>query len=411
MIFDDFIAGSLVVMNCTTLAKNNNVKVQLDPESKNGHFHVTISSNDPIIYNRDTCTIKLESGGLSSQFSLYVSINNQSIFELTGTVSKISHKGKCYSVDQFIYVIPNSADKYFVHNQVSWVSSLGCTFKINSDLVAVYLPEQLSSNDDKFDVYSLHIDERIRFLTTILTFCRSTTVEWESKYSFLKERKVAFDYIKSRSEESFPNQINPLRRDSVSWESFILHCMENEISMDDLVANGVFQAIGNLRWNQTIDEWSLIRLVAALEGLVSSNETIIPESQWKKIRRSFVCRVKEAKSDYGLCDGSVDDIVKNLNNSDRIINQYSIKKRVESCFKQLGLGSYYNLKSVSINNAINSRNSIVHTGWDKDIDEPLWDMIVTLRNSIYLLVMRKLNYNGDFWFCNSDEKQTLAKYV
>lgn len=108
MVFDDFIAGNLVVMNCTTLAKNNNVKVQLDPESKNGNFHVTISSNEPIIYNRDTCTIKLESEGLSSQFSLYVSINKQSIFELTGTVSEISHEEECYSVDQFTYVIPNS---------------------------------------------------------------------------------------------------------------------------------------------------------------------------------------------------------------------------------------------------------------------------------------------------------------
>ncbi|MFA0125182.1 HEPN domain-containing protein, partial [Vibrio sp. 10N.261.48.A2] len=97
----------------------------------------------------------------------------------------------------------------------------------------------------------------------------------------------------------------------------------------------------------------------------------------------------------------------NINNSDRIINQQSLKNRIKYLMEELQLTSYYKREENSINKVINTRNKIVHNGWDRDLDEPIWDMIVTMRNTNYLLVISKLNYQGSFWFCFKNEKQTL----
>ncbi|MFA0119895.1 hypothetical protein AB4400_00500, partial [Vibrio sp. 10N.261.48.A2] len=148
----------------------------------------------------------------------------------------------------------------------------------------------------------------------MLTFCRSTTVEWESKYSFNEDTQVAFEYIKSRSKEKFSNQINPMRRDEKAWKEFLLHCMTSNLTMKELINSGIYQAIANLRMTPVIDEWSLIRLVAALEGLASQNETIIPQRLWKILRRDFVTKVKLTLGS-STQQINIDKLTSNINNS------------------------------------------------------------------------------------------------
>lgn len=281
---------------------------------------------------------------------------------------------------------------------------------MHGEHVEVLLPQSASTTSLIYSELNEHIEEQIKILSTMLTFCRSTTVEWESKYSYHHNNQVAFELIKARSKEKFPNRMNPFRRDEASWTSFLLYCMKSELKMEYLIKSGIFQAIGNLRWTPVIDEWSLIRLVAALEGLVLPQETLIPEKCWKKLRRNFVTQVKDTLGQNTKPD-IIDTLTTNINNSDRVINQQSLKIRLEHSMQELNLNSYYVQEKESINAIINSRNNVVHTGWDHQLNDPIWEMLVTMRNTNYLLIIKKLNYNGTFWFCLNETPQSVEKYV
>ncbi|MCS6258606.1 hypothetical protein G3479_04925 [Shewanella baltica] len=407
--FEEFIQGQPTVFTSNSL-QNTQLIAQLIVDENSGNHSVSITSPSPLMCGSNICSIDLTFHDNDINLELSVNVNSSSIVEVKGLLSQMSYSTLNYRVNKFLYILPNSGDRNFVHNNLSWVSTLNCTFNMYKDSVEVLLPQTVCLNDSQYLELNNHVDEQIKILGTMLTFCRSTTVEWESRYSFYEDNKVAFEYIKSRSNEKFSNQINPLRRDEASWKEFILHCMTSNLTMKKLLDLGVYQAIGNLRMTPIIDEWSLIRLVAALEGLVLPQETVIPEAHWKRLRRDFVRQVEISLS-LNTRQEIIDCIITNINNSDRTINQQSLKNRIKHSMEVLHLASYYEREEKSINKIINSRNRVVHTGWDRDLDEPIWDMIVAMRNANYLLVMSKLNYRGVFWFCFDEQKQTVENYV
>lgn len=407
--FEDFIQEHPIHFAWNSL-QDSLVTAQLTQDRKSGKHEVAISSDNPLLFTSDLCSVELKNNDENTKFEVNVNVTKLSAFEIKGLLDRVSYRPNKYCVNRFVYIIPNSGDRHFVHNKLSWVSSLDCKFNMYKEKVEVLLPQTVSATSSMYVELSEHVEGQIKILGTMLTFCRSTTVEWESKYSYHDDNQVAFEYIKARSKESFPNQINPLRRDEASWTAFLLHCMTNELKMESLIESGVYQAIGNLRWTQVIDEWSLIRLVAALEGMVLSKDTLIPESRWKRLRRQFVKQVQVSLSRDTQQD-TIDTLSMNINNSDRVINQQSLKSRLKHSMEELNLASYYAQEKDSINAIINSRNNIVHTGWDRHLSDPIWEMIVTMRNANYLLIMRKLNYSGEFWFCLDGTKQSVNKYV
>ncbi|UPR49986.1 hypothetical protein ITG13_15995 [Vibrio cyclitrophicus] len=403
--YQKFMQGDPVSFTKNSL-KDNQLIAKLIQDTKCGNHTVNLTSPQYLICGTDVSTIKLSHEDDNISLELSLNVNKSSARKVEGVLSRLSYSSSTYKISKLVYILPNSGERHFVHNNLSWESNQGCSFRMFKDRVEVMLPRVISSDEPYCEELNNQIDEQIKILGSMLTFCRSTTVEWESKYSFNEDKQVAFEYIKSRSKEKFSNQINPMRRDEKTWKEFLLHCMTSNLTMKELIDSGVYQAIANLRMTPVIDEWSLIRLVAALEGLVSQNETIIPQKLWKTLRRDFVTKVKLTLSS-NTQQINIDKIINNINNSDRIINQQSLKNRVKYLMEELQLTSYYKREEDSINKVINTRNKIVHNGWDRDLDEPIWDMIVTMRNANYLLVISKLNYQGSFWFCFENEKQTL----
>ena len=165
-------------------------------------------------------------------------------------------------------------------------------------------------------------------------------------------------------------------------------------------------------WSGTIDEWTLIKHAAALEGLCKYQTIdVVNEKKYKKMKNAGLESLKSSGMEQNIEPSKIDQIVQNINDNKRSLNGYPIKWYIEHTFKDYGLNSYCDKHLSEIYEALKMRNTVVHTGWSDIWRKDLIDHIKILRNAIYIVILSRLRYNGEFYLFGQDEKTNLSQHT
>jgi hypothetical protein len=126
-----------------------------------------------------------------------------------------------------------------------------------------------------------------------------------------------------------------------------------------------------------------------------------------------IVRVKNKKNGCGGAEcrirtEDIEQIIKNINNNSRSLNGYPVKWYIEKTLKDCNLEKFSKNYIEKINDAINMRNKVVHTGWAKEWKTDLFEHIKTLRNTIFLIVLARLEYPGKFYFSGDEHKKPTS---
>ncbi len=390
-----------------------------------GNYAVTINTDSKEIFDCKSNLIKINCSNSDEELIIEVGITNRGFndsFQIKGYLIGIVSKSLNADVTNLNYQIPNSSALPFIKFDFKWTNKIQLendNYDINchilNDLIQVSLPNAITIQNKEYLALRNIIDKKIQYLTTLLSFCRSTTVEWESCIEKNNDEEVAFRFMKVNTAKIFPNKLNPFRQNPEFWTNFIEHSVKSDIELQRLIDNGVFQACGNLRWGCYLDEMTLIRHVAALEGICRLRNdkghlvSVVNEEKWKKFRQLRKAPLKKAMQEAGFNDDEIVQIRKNIGDNSRILNSLPIKEQIEQFFTQNKLQKYYSINKKSINSAFNVRNKIVHEGWNPKWDKELSTYIFTTRNALFVTILSILDYKGKFYLCGEEEPIDLIK--
>ncbi len=284
------------------------------------------------------------------------------------------------------------------------------SFQLGDQRVKVDLSNEIDL--DSF-VHRKILDE-ISVLIEMISFCKSSAVKLKTEQAMSEENIVYERYVKHRVQDSgFANVICPMRSSDDMWISFLQHVWQKEdVTYSWLIDSGLFQAIGNLYFDN-INEWVLIKLAAALEGLCKISEhSPIDNDRYKDIVECLlICSLDEIECQREFCDISnetIKQIKKNIENNKRTLNGYPTHWYVVKTLDELKLKNFRKKHAWRIKKAFDMRNTIVHTGWAKKWEVELIEHIKTLRSTIFLIVLARLEYPGKFYLSGHEHKETTS---
>jgi len=420
--YEKLIAGETVNFTLQhTTDDNQRIEVKINLNNINdGPFTVnlTVSKSSISLYKK--AKIEIEESCDDGSINLSICLKKYCGLEISGTLEELRFNSTEGKIDTISYDLPNSQMFPLHRHTIKWSSilkskdySFAIIFNLTGSSVKAYFPREVDVLSSDYTDIKNHVEDNIKVLASILSFCRSTPVEWEQKFETLQKEIINFHFIKAITSKNFPNLINPMRQDTSCWNNLITHVMNSNIKFAKLHSTGIYQAICNLKWTNIIDEWVLIRHVAALEGICRENQPPQPISDnlWKKVRQCVRAYLKFVLKEHDVDDCMIGQIADNFNSSSRVINGYPLKWHVRNILEKLNLTEYYNENKTDIDNAINTRNKIVHEGWNPKWEKDIWWQIVSARNLIYILVLRKLKYRGALWLCNETEKISIEDCV
>lgn len=162
---------------------------------------------------------------------------------------------------------------------------------------------------------------------------------------------------------------------------------ESENSFPD----AVWQAVGWLNSDSSIDEVRYLALMTALETILHSlvpkaQSTLIPKSKFKPIRDKLI----QALDEFELNSGDA----KVLKCKIKQINRVPLSHKLMAIIKKYDLSSDVFNKDL-IQRLNERRNSIVHRGQSPNDDE-LWKCILYAREMIAQIVFSELGYKGSY---------------
>lgn len=160
---------------------------------------------------------------------------------------------------------------------------------------------------------------------------------------------------------------------------------------DDAFPDDVWQAVGWLNSDTTIDEIRYLTLMTAIETVLDSlvpdaPSTLIPKEKFKPIREALIQTLGEfdlSDEEKSVFEGSI-----------KGINRAPISRKLKALIEKYGL-SPSDFDDDMIRRLNKQRNSITHRG--KALDgENLWDSILYARELIALIVFAELRYKGSY---------------
>jgi hypothetical protein len=243
--------------------------------------------------------------------------------------------------------------------------------------------------------------------------CRSRLMEILTRSSLSSEgEEVCFNYISRDTEDYYRNlnAITPMRNLPDFWINFLQHVFwqKENVTYSWLIDSGLFQAIGNLEFDN-IDEWMLIKLAAALEGLCKIQEhNPISNDRYKSIIECLLTEIECQQELLDISNEAIKQIKKNIESNERTLNGYPTFWYVKKVLDDLKLKKFRKKYALHINQAFQMRNTIVHTGWAEKWEVELIEHINTLRNTIFLIVLARLEYPGKFFFSGHEHKEPTS---
>ncbi|MBE5156696.1 hypothetical protein HJ044_05000 [Vibrio parahaemolyticus] len=366
--------------------------------------------------NRETVDLHYYSDLVEAKITVSMSKHNFLSFEANVREMIIESKHH-HSINNISYIIAG-ADSWFDRNNFEWSRN----YEINKEIyhvnysfiqnqILTRIDPDLNSKSDEFIEISRHIEDEVFVMCQSYSFCRGTKVEWVVK-TFLNDiNDVRYHYISSNAPSKFYNLINPMRSDNDLWQRFIQHVVDKQISKKELVDNQVFQAINNIIWNGSLNEWTLIAHASALEGLCKKTEiSVIETKEYKKIRKFLLKNLSDNLHSFNMTEDCFNTIKQNICDNERTLNGFPTKWYINEALNFHGLEKYSSDNLSKISKAIGMRNKIVHEGWSDKWDLDMYDYIKILRDTICLLVFSFYDYSGGFYLLNEDNTVTLSDY-
>lgn len=392
-------------IKCIFSVDSNHIKVmsQLDRPSN-------------ICSNRGTVELFHDSELFEAKITISIIKHNFLSFE--GSVREVVFDSKKHKpVNKIIYLIAGT-ESYFIHNNFSWKR----TYKLKSksytinysfilNRICAQIDEGIMSDEDEFNEISNNIDNEVFVICQSYSFCRSSKVEWVEKAFYSDKDNKLYHYISSNAPSKFYNMINPMRSDNRLWNNFIQHVTTKNITKEQLLDKQVFQAINNIIWNGTINEWTLIAHAAALESLCKNTEfSVIETKEYKRVRRFLMNNLSENLNKFNISEDCFNTIKQNICNNDRTLNGYPTKWYIKQELERNGLEKYSCENLSKISKAIGMRNVIVHEGWSDDWDSDIYEYIKILRDTICLIIFSFYDYSGEFYLLNDNDPVSLSDY-
>lgn len=269
--------------------------------------------------------------------------------------------------------------------------------------------------------YYMEIDEAIKdsvlVFSYILSFCRGIYVTILTKAALLIEGEeiICLDYISRdiKNDDKRFHMFTPMRDHVPFWISFIRHFIQYpEKDRNWFAKQGVWQAISNLCWSDDLDNWTFIKHVAALEGLCKIPPVNLFEGnkelkKYRAIRDNALNAIKIQGEKEGVSGNVINQLIANIHDAKRQLIGYSTKWYIEKTLIECNLKGYYDKNSKKIADAINKRNEIVHTG-QAESEYNFFEYIKLIKNIIYLVVLSRLEYPGEFYFSDNEHKQLTS---
>lgn len=403
-----------------------NLLCRLSFEGHNGTVLLrSASSSTPFCFTGPS--VKLKTFSPEGFIDLTVSPKTQVLIhhnnEIAGEIREMEFKMNNGTSQLFIYEISGGGieDKYMglqleSYDSIFWKKEYPYegetidaqfSFRLGDQCVTVDLSREIDLDSS---VYREILD-KILVLVEMISFCKSAKAELMTERALSGENINYSRYIKPQSQDiGFANLICPMRNDTDMWFDF-LHCVmqQENVTYQWLIDSGLFQAIGNLYF-YNINEWMLIKLAAALEGLCKTPEVDLFEGKeelkkYKSARDKAIEAIKRQGEQKDISEYVIKQLIKNIHDNKRQLIGYPTKWYVEMTLCECNIKGYLDQHLRSITDAINMRNTIVHTGWAKEWKTGLMEHIKILRNTIFLIVLARLEYPGEFYFSGDEHKQ------
>lgn len=367
-------------------------------------INVFIKIDAPRPFDDNFIDLSVSTDTIDSTIS--VSITKMSMLSYEGKVREIRASDKVGNyIDKFNYRLAGVTSPFIV-NDYKWErtyefdgTSIDVNYHFVSSFVTATLSTKISRNSNIFSFISQKITDEIDVLTWCYGFCRSARSEWYTRSELFNDKPFSFHYLSSNATESYSNRVNPMRQEQEMFKPFIENAIKKDYSKELLTKKGVFQAIRNLEWNsRTIDDWTLLSHVAALEGFVKSKDvTILSRSKYSKIRNVMLIALKDNYSNFNIDIKDIDQISQNIDSNNRMLNGYPTKWYVDKALCDYNLIGFRDLYIDDINQALSKRNKIAHDGWGQQWERCVFDHVEVVRNTLYVLLMSFFDYQGDFY--------------
>lgn len=173
---------------------------------------------------------------------------------------------------------------------------------------------------------------------------------------------------------------------------------------EDTFPDAVWQAVGWLNNDSSIDEVRYLTLMTAIETILHSlvpdaSSTLLRKTKFKPIRDALI----QALATFGLNHDERDVLVSNI----KQINRAPLSQKINAVIEKYGLPSDVFNQSL-IRRLNKQRVSIVHQGKSLD-DDNLWECMLYAREMIALIVFSELRYKGRYQsYAEGHEQRTLA---
>lgn len=173
---------------------------------------------------------------------------------------------------------------------------------------------------------------------------------------------------------------------------------------DDPFPDDVWQAVGWLNNDSTIDEVRFLTLMTAVETILHSlvpdaSSTLIPRPEFQPIREALI----HALNEFDISQEEQDVLAEKIKG----INRAPLSRKLKAVIEKYGLPS--DIFGDDLIRRLNKqRNSITHQG--KALDgESLWDCILHAREMIALIVFAELRYKGRYQsYAEGHEQKTIT---
>ncbi|HIF9219639.1 TPA: hypothetical protein ACX6QD_001119 [Photobacterium damselae] len=373
----------------------------------------------PITFDKEKATINLTFNSDVFQVNIVVLVTKFEIFKFEGCVKEVKiSSNKSVSVERVAYVIAG-VDSFPMRNNFTWDRSYeidGIEYDVSyafiKDRIEARISTHLVLGSKECEVLLQFIEDEVFVICLSYSLCRSTKVEWVEKKIIHSNSVCIYHYLRSNVSSKYPNQINPMRSDIQAWEDFMKYVISKSYKKKDLIDSQIFQAVSNLVWNGTLNEWTLISHAAALEGLCKHRTvSVIKDNTYKKARDTAISCLTNELTKLDVDSELIARIKQNIYDNERTINGYPTKWYIENKLISSNLNQFSEQNLNKINLALQMRNRVVHEGWSSDWKLDIYDCVVILRNTIYVLLFAYYGYTGNFYLVGSDEKVVVSKYV
>ncbi|MCG3886071.1 hypothetical protein I3271_15475 [Photobacterium leiognathi] len=394
------------VSNCTFLVDGLNLSISAVTQA-------------PITFDREKTTIDLTFNSDAFQVNIVVSLTKIELFKFEGDVKEVNiSSNKPVSVERVAYVIAG-VDSFPMRNNFTWDRSYeidGIEYDVSYAFVNCRIEARISTQlvlgSKECKVLLQFIEDEVFVICLSYSLCRSTKVEWVEKKIIHLNSVCTYHYLSSNVPSKYSNQINPMRSDIQAWEDFMKHVISKSYKKKDLIDSQIFQAVSNLAWSGKLNEWTLISHAAALEGLCKHKTvSVIKDNTYKKARDTAISCLTNELTKLDVDSELIARIKQNVYDNERSINGYPTKWYIENKLILSNLNQFSEQNLDKINVAIQMRNRVVHEGWSSDWKLDIYDCVVILRNTIYVLLFAYYGYEGNFYLIGSDEKTVISKYA